>query len=92
MVVERPPGHARGLGQFVHADGAKASFQEQALSRSTVPLDRLSNASIISLAAAAMPSFTARKSAFLAIFDGERLRCNVGMPDLATMEAPSGRC
>jgi hypothetical protein len=28
----------------------------------------------------------------LAIFDGERLRCNVGIPDLTTMEAPSGRC
>ena len=25
----------------------------------------------------------------LAIFDGERLRCNVGIPDLAPMEAPS---
>ena len=33
LVVERPPGHARGLGQFVHADGAEASLQEQALGR-----------------------------------------------------------
>ena len=33
LVVERPPGHARGNGQFVHADGAEASFQEQALGR-----------------------------------------------------------
>ena len=32
LVVERPPGHAGGLGQLVHTDGAEATFQEQALS------------------------------------------------------------
>ena len=30
LVVERPPGHAGGLGQLVHAHRAEAAFQEQA--------------------------------------------------------------
>ena len=33
LVVERPPGDAGGRGQLVHADGAEAPFQKQALGR-----------------------------------------------------------
>jgi hypothetical protein len=33
LVVERAAGDAGGRGQFVHADGAEAPFQKQALGR-----------------------------------------------------------
>ena len=38
------------------------------------------------------PSRAAVLAPWADIFDGERLRCNVGVLDLATMAAPSGRC
>ena len=31
LIVERPSSHATSLGQLIHADGAEAAFQKQAL-------------------------------------------------------------